>query len=93
MLRHQATLKAIGEKASLHIDGNALKGYAVVELGNSSFKSKGFKNYKPILTVVDWNEDARIEATQAAIAAPGVSADEDVGEKVPVMAVPKSRKG
>lgn len=87
-------IKQIMEKAPLHLDGNSLKGYAVVELGASSFKSKGFKNYKPILTVVDWDEDARIEATQAAIAAPGVSVDEDEeDDKAPVMAVPKSRKG
>jgi len=86
-------VRQIFEKAPLHRDGDALKGYAVVELGNSSFKSKGFKNYKPILTVVDWNEDAVIAAPQAALPAPAAEAEEDAAEEVTTFAVPKSRKG
>jgi hypothetical protein len=86
-------LRQIGEKAALHSDGNTLKGYAVIEIGATSFKAKNFKNKKPVFTVVDWDEGATFEAqkTQAALPAPD-AADEDEGD-APAFAVKKTRKG
>lgn len=83
-----ALIAEIVEQSALH-DLNAET--PVITLGVESFKSNGYKNYKPSFVVADWLANPSTEAA-AAVTAEAPAAEEAVEASQEKKAMPASRK-
>lgn len=73
-----AMLQSIFEQGTMH---DLSKQTPVIELSGSTFKSNGYKNWKPVFNLVDWADNpeplALTVGEPTALAAPEMEAEED----------------